>query len=162
MLLTGLETGKPWLWYSTALNDQYYPEPRNVSSLSCWSLMPSTLEKGGVQLGASLVKRTLLTPHAQLLSSEEGVHLRKSKPLGRHISKEFWGCLAIWFRWLWVGEEICSQNLALGQDTCQCLSLTELCCWRLCTVSRVLPCLGTGTCFSNKSFPVCCESFPDT
>lgn len=36
-----------------------------------------------------LVKRASLTPHAQFLSLEEGVNLRKGEPLGRDIYKRF-------------------------------------------------------------------------
>lgn len=40
-------------------------------------------------------ERGPLTPHAPVLSSEDGVYLRKGEPRGRYICEEFRGCVVI-------------------------------------------------------------------
>lgn len=104
-----------------------------------------------------------LTPYVPCLSSEDGVYLRKGKPLGRYIYKEFRGCVVILLRWLRVREAIPSQNVDLfrpGHSPVTGCNRTPL----LTTVHSELwvPVLGTVMCFCNKFFPVCCELFPGT
>lgn len=125
-----------------------------------WSVMLSTLEKGCEWLGAGLVKRALLTPHAHFLSSEEGVRLSNGESLGKYTYKEFWGCVAILLQWLWgrdsqwefrfrPGRLQVMESIRIASDKCAQ--------WAVCSCTGALRCV-----FSNKFFPVWCQLFPGT